>query len=92
MSIILPNGATISVTTIKQIEEIGRQISQREPIITYSIHLDGTVTRNVLWHPDDPVIDFDRIRAGYPRPPPSFFERVVVAIGRVLRINRRTTR
>lgn len=92
MSIILPNGGTISPCTLEGFNEVARKLRENEPIVTQAIDSDGTVTETVLWHPDDPPIDFAKLRAGYPSPPPSFLERVVVRIRRVLGMNRRRSR
>ena len=55
MSLMLPNGSTIHVKTVQEIEAIERKIAAREPIVLGYMD-DGVRKEHTVWHPDDPVL------------------------------------
>jgi len=71
MSYILPNGVHIYLAnpSIEALEHIHGMIMRREPIVVTSVDFDGTETTTTLWHPDDPLMDWEHLTRGYQGPP-----------------------
>ena len=71
MSYILPNGVHIYLAnpSIEALEHIHGMIMRRESILVTSVDFDGVETTTTLWHPDDPLMDFERLARGYQPPP-----------------------
>ena len=76
MSLMLPNGSTIHVKSVQEIEAIERKIAAREPIVLGYME-DGVRKERTIWHPDDPVL-FPPGRPRYWVPPkkPGLLQRV----------------
>ena len=68
MSYVLPNGATIGVTTLAGLDYIHKCLSDKTPIVVTSVARDGRLTTHTLWRPDDPVFDFAGLALGYQEP------------------------
>ena len=79
MSYILPNDARIGVTTLSDLEYVGKCLCEKIPIVVTAVDFDGTETTTVLLHPDDPVMPLVirppvplEIPPAYQRPPKPF--------------------
>jgi hypothetical protein len=51
MSIVLPNGNTLHLTTLEQLDLVAEKIEKGEPIIVRAV-VDGVVEETIVWQPD----------------------------------------
>lgn len=51
----LPNGSRLHCASFEHWQALARRVQARERITVTAVHLDGTVTEDVMWDPNDPV-------------------------------------
>ena len=54
MSIVLPNGSTINLQTITDMEAVAEMLESRAPVVVCS-ESNGVIEKTVLWDPANPA-------------------------------------